>query len=132
VDKFYLKKPPIHLKTNIKHCTKVFLNLNNNLNQNIHSLLINSNSILIYLIKIKSSYSKLLLPRTSIDPYRHFESMFYIIIQSFLLLVFFFFPFYIIQGQNKYWHNRMCKGSFSTEDTEDYLPIETNMTLRSR
>jgi len=46
VDKFYLKKVFVYLKTNLKHPTKLFLNLNkNNQNQNIHSLLF------IYMIK---------------------------------------------------------------------------------
>ncbi|CAF4521321.1 unnamed protein product [Rotaria sp. Silwood1] len=61
----------------------------------------------------KSKHShKLLLPRIPVDPYRHFESMF--------------------TGQNKYWHNRMCKGSHSVDNTTDQPIIETNMTLRSR
>lgn len=81
------------------------------------------------LTKSKSSYSKQISPRISVDPYRHFESMRNIIIRSCLLLL---FSYYIIQGQNKYWHNRMCKGSHSTEDTDDSIPIETNMTLQSR
>ncbi|CAF4037248.1 unnamed protein product [Rotaria sp. Silwood2] len=63
----------------------------------------------------KSKHShKLLLPRIPVDPYRHFESMFTVI------------------GQNKYWHNRMCKGSFSVDNTADQPTIEADMTLRSR
>jgi len=40
--------------------------------------------------------------------------------------------FIIIQGQNQYWHNRMCKGFVLSDNTEQDLPIESDMTLRSR
>ncbi|CAF4390623.1 unnamed protein product [Rotaria sp. Silwood2] len=35
-------------------------------------------------------------------------------------------------SQNKYWHNCMCKGSFSVDNTTDQPTIEANMTLQSR